>query len=112
MGINLRQARRMLERLGLNLEEVKGVEEVIIKTKDKEIRVKNPQVAQLRTKDMTFFQISGEIEEKKKEEERKFTEEDVLLVAQQAGVSEEVARRALIGADGDLAKAIMNLKAS
>jgi len=101
----------MLERLGLNLEEVKGVEEVIIKMKDKEIRVKNPQVAQLKTKDMTFFQISGEIEERKKEE-RKFTDEDVLLVAQQAGVSEEVARRALMEADGDLAKAIMNLKAS
>jgi len=36
----------------------------------------------------------------------------VALVAAQAGVSEEEARRALIEAGGDLAKAILSLRSS
>ncbi|MEM4311274.1 MAG: nascent polypeptide-associated complex protein [Nitrososphaerales archaeon] len=112
MGINVRQARRMLERLGVNFEEVKGVEEVIIRTQEKDIVIKGAQVAQLKTKELTVFQVSGENIEEVKREKPKFTEEDVLLVAQQAGVSEAVAREALIGSNGDLAKAIMSLKTS
>ena len=43
-------------------------------------------------------------------EESKISEEDVLLVSQQADVSEEVARNALEESDGDLAQAILKLK--
>ena len=43
-------------------------------------------------------------------EESKISEEDVLLVSQQANVSEEVARNALKESDGDLAQAILKLK--
>ncbi|MHA1341889.1 MAG: nascent polypeptide-associated complex protein [Promethearchaeota archaeon] len=45
-----------------------------------------------------------------KEELQKILEEDVIIVATQAGVSNEVAREALKEADGDLARAILNLK--
>jgi nascent polypeptide-associated complex subunit alpha len=40
---------------------------------------------------------------------KKYSDEDVLLVAQQAGVTKEVAEEALKEAEGDLARAILKL---
>jgi nascent polypeptide-associated complex subunit alpha len=57
--------------------------------------------------------VGGEVvEEKAVEEVPAYTpvEEDVLIVASQAGVSEEEARQALVEAGGDLAKAILSLR--
>ncbi len=104
-----RQVRRMLDRMGLNMTELNGVQEVIIKTKDKEIIIKGPTVAELKAQDSTIYQIiASEIEEKALER-KKFTEDDIMLVAQQANVSKEEAIKALEDADGDLAKAILSL---
>ncbi len=105
-----RQARRMLERMGVNMKEIRGAEEVIIKTRDKEIVVKSPSVFELQAKGLRIFQISGgEIEERKLEEPL-FKEEDVLLVMSQTGVDRERAIAALKEANGDIALAIMRLQ--
>jgi nascent polypeptide-associated complex subunit alpha len=104
-----RQARRMLERLGVNLEEIEGVEEVVIRTKDKDIIIRDAHVAQVKAKGVTMFQVSGEEIEEVEKKKPKFSEEDILLVAQQAGVSRERAIAALEEANGDLAKAILLL---
>ena len=108
-GFDSRQTRRMLERMGVNLEEVKGVEEVIIKTSSKDIIVKNASVSEIKSKGIRVFQVMGDQVEEKVKEAPKFTEEDVQLVAQQAGVSKEKALAALADSDGDLAKAILKL---
>jgi len=105
-----RDARRVLKRMGLELKELEGVEEVVIRMKDKELVIKGPVVSEVSGKGMRSFQImGGEIEEREVEEKACYTEEDVLLVAQQAGVSKERAEAALKEAEGDLAKAILML---
>lgn len=107
-GFDSRQTRRLMERMGVNLEEVPGVEEVIIKTSNRDIVVKNASVSEIKTKGMRVFQVVGEVEERVREAP-KFSDEDVVLVAQQAGVSREKALAALADSGGDLAKAILNL---
>lgn len=95
--------------MGLGLQEIPDVEEVIIKTSSKEIIIRNVSVSEIKTKDTRVFQVMGSEVEERAKELPKFSEEDVLLVAQQAGVSREKALAALMESDGDLAKAILSL---
>jgi len=96
----------MMKRLGLNMSPL-DVDEVILKTKDKEIIIQKPEVAVLEVQGQRIFQIvGGEVSEKKK---LVIPDEDVQLVAQQAGVSFERARAALEQTNGDLAQAILLL---
>lgn len=104
-----RQTRRMLERMGVNFEPIPDVVEVIIKTSNKDMIIKNPSVSEIKAKGMSMFQVVGDISEEIVKEIPKFTEEDILLVSQQANVSKEVAEAALTEAEGDLAKAILKL---
>lgn len=104
-----RQTRRMLERMGINFEPIADVQEVIIRTKDKDIIVKEANVSEVKAKGTRMFQVVGENIEEVAREKPKFTEEDVLLVAQQTGVSPERARAALEESGGELAQAILKL---
>ena len=89
------------------MKEIPGVEEVIIHTTEKEIIIKNPTVSQVVAQGLQIYQIMGGVVEERQLSKR-YSEEDVLLVAQQAGVSKEVARAALEETNGDLAMAILN----
>tara|TARA_B100001013_G_scaffold162365_1_gene97101 strand:+ start:49 stop:387 length:339 start_codon:yes stop_codon:yes gene_type:complete len=109
-GMDNRQTRRMLEKMGMNLEEVPNVEEVIIKTKERDLIIKEPQVSQIKSKAMNMFQIIGNDTEEIEKEIPSYKEEDILLVSQQANVSPEEAQRALEETNGDLAQAILKLK--
>ncbi len=104
-----RQTKRMLERMGINFEPIEDVQEVIIRTKSKDIVVKEASVSEVKAKGTRMFQVVGENVEEVAREKPKFTEEDVLLVAQQTGVSNERARVALEESNGDLAQAILKL---
>lgn len=114
MKISPRELQKMLQavkRAGLSVEQVEGVESVIIKFRDKELIVKNPQVTSMKIGGQTIFQVVGEVEERALTiEEVSVSEEDVQLVASQAGVSLEEARKALKATKGDLARAILYLK--
>ncbi|MCP8321773.1 MAG: nascent polypeptide-associated complex protein [archaeon] len=109
MKIGDRQARRALERMGVDIEPIPEVKEVIIRTSGKDIIIKNPDVSEMKAKGVRVFQVMGVDIEEKVIEAPKFTEEDILLVAQQANVSKEVAAKALEESNGDLAKAILKL---
>ncbi len=109
MTLDSRQARRMLERMGVNLEQISDVEEVVIRTHSKDIVIKGATVSEVKAKGMRVFQVAGEQIEERNRESPKFTDEDVLLVSQQAGVSKETAYEALRESEGDLAKAILKL---
>ncbi len=115
--ISPRQLRRMQSRLlgnlGLDLKELGTADEVVIRFPDKEIILKGPSVVEMKLEKESIYQlIGGELQERAGEEEEYTpSQEDVLLVASQAGVSEEEARSALIEVRGDLAKAILLLKA-
>ena len=104
-----REMRRMLDKMGLEMKEIPNVQEVIIKTDKKEIIIQKPAVSEMKSKDNSIFQVIAESYEERELEVPVFSEEDIILVAQQAGVSQEAANNALIEAKGDLARAILLL---
>ena len=108
--INPREAKRMMQRMGMSMGAMPDVQQVIFKTNMKEIIVENPEVAVMEMHGQKIFQVMGErIVEKTVEKEFKIPEEDVQLVATQAKVSLEQARAALEQTKGDLAQAILLL---
>jgi len=114
--VSPRQLRRfqakMLGSLGLDVKELGRASKIVIELDDKTIIVENANVFEMRVENESIFQIvGGEVSEGGKVEEKyEPSNEDVMLVAAQAGVSEEEARSALREANGDLAKAILLLK--
>jgi len=103
-----RQARRAMERLGINMKEIPGVQEVIIKTSDKEMHIKDASVSEVNAQGQRIFQVMGDVEEVEVEKEA-FNEEDILLVQQQANVTREKAMAALEETEGEVARAILKL---
>jgi nascent polypeptide-associated complex subunit alpha len=115
--MNPREQRRMMQRMGMNMDSVPDVEEVIIRTGSKEITIEQPEVAILEMQGQKIYQvIGGNVSEKAAERttpataEFSVSEEDVQLVAGQTGKSVEEARKALEECEGDLAKAILLLQ--
>ncbi len=113
--MNPRDARRMMQRMGMNMEGVEDVTEVIIRTPTKEIVVEAPEVAIVNVQGQKIFQVAGgNVSERAPQRQAgaapKVSEEDVQLVAGQTGKSAEQARAALEESGGDLAKAILLLQ--
>jgi nascent polypeptide-associated complex subunit alpha len=101
----------MMQRMGMNMNEVSDVEQVTIKTSNKEITIEQPGVAILEMQGQKIFQVTGgKITEKTVERKLTLPEEDVRLVADQTGKNPEEARKALEESGGDLAKAILLLQ--
>jgi len=107
MGLNPRKAAQLMKQMGIKQEDIPA-SEVIIKTLDKELVIKNPSVAKVEMAGQSSFQISGEVEEREPETELK--EEDIKTVMEQTSCTEEQAKKALEENNGDLAKAILSLK--
>jgi len=103
-GMNPKQMQKAMKRLGVKQEEIPA-KEVIIKQEDKDLIIRNPQVMKVNMMGQDSIQIVGDIEEVSS-----ISEEDIKTVAEQAGVSEEEAKKALEKNDGDLAKTILELK--
>lgn len=104
-----REMRRMLDKMGLEMNDLGSIEEVIIKTETKELYLIKPQVIEMKGKDSTIFQVVATNIEEKQRDIPVFKEEDVILVMQQATVSKEKAIQALMDSKGDMAQAILNL---
>jgi len=109
-GLSPREARRLMKRIGLNMTPLPEVKEVIIRTSDKEITIDTPEVSVLEMRGQRVYQImGGEVTERPVKRKLKIPDEDVQLVAQQANVTLERAKKALEQTDGDLAQAILLL---
>ncbi len=102
--INPRQMKKMMKQMGMEMEEIEAIE-VIIKLEDSEIIISNPQVSVIKAMGQKTYQIVGEETVKST-----IPEEDIKLVAEQAGVTPEEAKKALEESNGDLAEAIMKLQ--
>jgi nascent polypeptide-associated complex subunit alpha len=102
--INPRQLEKMAKRMGIQSQHIEA-EEVVIKTKDSEIIIRNPQVAKVNMMGQETFQVSGDIEEREREG---FSDDDVEMVSEKAGVSQDQARDAL-QRYGGIAEAIVGL---
>ena len=103
-----RNARRMMDRLGINMKEVPNVEEVVIKTPDREMHITNASVSEVNAQGQRVFQVMGDVEEVEVEK-KTFSDEDILLVQQQTGATKEKAVAALEETDGEVARAILKL---
>ena len=115
MGFDPKELKRMMKRMGINVEDVNAVRVVIELDDGSLMIVESPQVALIKMRGQPpVLNITGEIrmEEPKHEEQAAFSEDDVRLVAEQAGVSLEEARRALEESGGDIAEAILRLQES
>jgi len=112
--VNPREAKRMMQRMGMSMDAMSDVEQVTIKTAGKIITIEKPEVTMLEVQGQKIFQVTGGKMTEKVAERRApaLPEEDVRLVADQTGKSLEEARKALEESAGDLAKAILLLQSS
>lgn len=116
--MNPREQKRMMQRMGMNMDSVPDVEQVIIKTSGKDIVIDEPEVAILEVQGQKMYQvIGGQVSEQAPSQRQNakpaqptFSEEDVRLVADQTGKSLKDAKEALEECEGDLAKAILLLQ--
>lgn len=120
-GINSRQLNAMMKQMGITLDEIDNVEEVIIRTPTKEYVFKDAEVSVMTAQGQKTWQVVGEptITDKRAAgaaapqappmPKALFSEDDVKLVAEQAGVPADKARKALEAARGEVAEAIVRL---
>lgn len=113
-GVNQRQMKQAMKKMGITNEQIANVTEVIIKTTDKEIVILNPTVNAMSIQGQKSFQIDGETIERPLGSSESaptlpFTAEDVELVMSQTSCSKEKAVEALEACDGQLAEAIMKI---
>ena len=117
--MNPREQKRLMQRMGMNMDQVADVQQVIIRTATKDIVIDEPEVAILQVQGQKMYQvIGGQVSEQAPSQLGKtaaavkpaFSEEDVQLVADQTGKSLEKAKEALQECGGDLAKAILLLQ--
>ena len=108
-GMNPRDVQRAMKRMGIKQEEIDATE-VIIKTGNKEIIIQNPQVSKVNMMGQETFQVIGQPEERPISSEPEINQDDIKTVMEQTGATEEKAKEAVEKNNGDLAKAIMDLK--
>ena len=114
-GMNPKDVQKAMKRLGIRQEEI-DAQEVIIRTPDKDLVIKNPHVSKVNMMGNETFQISGEITEVEKNEAietaqaLETTEDDVSTVVGQTSCSRQEALQALEESNGNLAEAILKLQ--
>jgi nascent polypeptide-associated complex subunit alpha len=123
-GMSPKQMARMMKKMGISQDDLKGVKEVIIRFDDKEWVIPNAQVAVVKQAGSESYQVSGSKTERplttgvsvdsdmEPEPEIEVPIEDAALVAGQTGVDIETATQALKDTKGDLAAAILKLRQS
>ncbi len=136
-GMDPRQMAMMMKRMGVEMADIEGVEEVVVRTKDAEYRFRKATVSVVRAQGSETWQIQGKPEKTARgavapslsSPEPKPTApsapaappappaqpvavsaDDVKLVMGQTGRSEREARAALEATGGDLAEAILRLE--
>ena len=124
---NQRQMEMMMRRLGMTTEPVDGVEEVVIRPRDMEHVLHEPEVTILTVQGVRTYQIVGKAEIRPRSAAPSAPggvaaapsaappaqsgppEEDIVLVMDQAGVERDEALEALAAKDGAPAEAILYL---
>ena len=108
-GMNPREMQKAMKKLGIKQEEIEA-EVVIIKTADKDLVIRNPQVSKVNMMGQETFQIAGEITEVERESKAEINEDDVSTVIEQTSCTKEEAMEALEESSGNLAEAILKIQ--
>jgi len=106
-GINPRKMASMMKQMGIDINEIENVEEVIIRTAEKDIVFKDAQVTLMDAKGMKTYQVVGTPQEVARE--LAIPQEDIKLVMEQTKAGENEAKSALKETKGDIAAAILKL---
>lgn len=105
-----RNMRRMMNRMGVSMDSIDNVQEVIIRTDSYEIFIPKPQVSKMETKEATTFMVAATDFEERELEVPSYAEEDIETICMQTGVDRDTAIAALADCDGELATALVRLK--
>ncbi|MEK6986260.1 MAG: nascent polypeptide-associated complex protein [Candidatus Thermoplasmatota archaeon] len=126
-GMDPRQMAMMMKRMGVEMADIDGVEEVLVRTKTVEYRFRKASVSVVRAQGSETWQIQGKPEKTPRGAETAtsaavppttapqppaptpISADDVRLVMEQTGRSNAEARAALEATNGDLAEAIVRL---
>ncbi len=108
-GINPKQMKQMMKKLGMQVQQIEDVREIIIVTPKGKYIFDQAEVSAMTMQGVTTYQIVGE--PRFEEAAPEIPKEDVSLVASQTGATEEAAKKALTDTKGDIAEAIMRLSA-
>ncbi len=105
----------IMAKMGMKSSEIDAKRVVIEKEDGSSIVIESPQVTKIEMQGTTSFQIAGDVKEMERpvdhEQKVAIEEDDIDMVASQTGVSNrDVIREALEASNGDIAKAILNLK--
>jgi len=114
VGMNPKKLSQQMKQMGISIEEISDVEEVVIKTADAELVFEDAVVTVMDAPGSKMYQITGTpIKRPKTESELEpvvsLSQEDVEIVMEKAGCSETEAKVALTETKGDLAEAIFRL---
>ena len=107
-GMNPREMQKAMKKLGIRQEEI-DAELVIIRTADKDLVIKNPQVSRINMMGQETIQVVGSITEVEKEKAG-ISDDDISTVMGQTGCTREEAVEALEESSGNLAEAILKLQ--
>jgi len=102
-GLDPKKMQAMMSQMGIKQKEI-DADEVIIKTRDGNILIKEPSVMKITMSGQDSFQISGRVETEE------ISEDDIKIVMSQTNSSKEKAKDALKKSGGDIAEAILGLK--
>ncbi len=101
MKINPAMLKQAMKQMGIKEEKIDATE-VIIKTNNKNLIIRNPTVSKINAMGQETIQIIGDIEEE--------SNEDVEMIAGQTGADKETIIKTLEKNKGDIAKTILDLK--
>ena len=112
-GINERQMRQAMKKMGITNRNIDDVLEVVIKTRTKEIVITNAEVSVMTMQGVDTYQINGTAVERAPGEQPEpvasFPAEDIELVMSQTNCDRTKAIIALEECDGQPAEAILKI---
>jgi nascent polypeptide-associated complex subunit alpha len=116
-GVNPRQVKQAMRKLGIETEDLEDVQEVVIRTKSKQYIITEASVTIVQAQGQKTYQITGETEivplsQASAAPKAGIPEDDIKLVMSQTGASREKAIEALRATDGQPAEAIIKLISS
>jgi nascent polypeptide-associated complex subunit alpha len=122
-GVNPRQVKQAMKKLGIETEDLEDVQDVVIRTKSKQYVITDASVTIMTAQGQKTYQITGETEILPLSQTpaalkagipapTQIPEDDIKLVMSQTGASREKAIEALKATDGQPAEAIIKLISS
>lgn len=119
-GMDPRQLKKMMEQLGIEVEEFPDVKDITITTSEGTFKVEDPSVTKMSADGEETLQVQGKIvqtegpkaigEQDSSQVELDITDEDIDLVVEQTGADRDEAVEALKANGGNPAEAIIALQ--